>query len=142
MSGLSMRSRVFRFFTAGANPHFAAREAMRMDPESRYSVVAEAGGRLVGHAMYARWRPDSVEVGLEVADDWQGAGLGTTMLWRLGRKAADAGFETVEAVVMPENRRMMDAFEATGVPLEITHEPGVVHVRTLASAWKGLESVP
>jgi acetate---CoA ligase (ADP-forming) len=136
LSHLSDRSRVFRFFSAGANPRIAARQALELDPESGYNLVAVADGQLIGHALYARWRPDSAEVGLEIADDWQAAGLGTAMLRHLGRKAADAGFETIEAVVMPENHRMLDAFHATGVPLEVTNEPGVVHVRTLASAWR------
>jgi GNAT superfamily N-acetyltransferase len=135
LGGLSLQSRAFRFFSGGASPQVAARAMLALDPESGYSVVAEADGRLVGHGMYARWRPDGAEVALEVADDWQGVGLGTVMLAHLGAKAAEAGFETVEAVVMPDNRKMLDAFHASGVPCEITSEPGVVHVRTLASAW-------
>jgi RimJ/RimL family protein N-acetyltransferase len=136
LSGLSLRSRVFRFFGAGASPHLAAHHAIEVAGRASYGVVAVTDdGQLVGHAMYALRRPDSVEVGLEVADAWQGRGIGTAMLAALAQTAADNGFESIEAVVMPENHRMLGVFEDCGVPVEITNEPGVVHLSARAASW-------
>jgi acetate---CoA ligase (ADP-forming) len=132
---LSLQSRAFRFFTGGASTRVAARAAVAVDQHNSYGVLAIADDHIVGHAMYGLRRPDSVEVGLEVADEWQGRGVGTAMLTELARVAVDNGFETVEAVVMSENRRMLGVFEDSGVPLEIANEPGVVHVSTRAADW-------
>jgi len=135
LSHLSLQSRIFRFFSGGASTRVAARAAVAVDQRGSYGIVALVDDEIVGHAMYALRRPDSVEVGLEVADEWQGHGIGTAMLAELARAALDNGFENVEAVVMPENRKMLAVFEDSGVPLEITNEPGVVHVSTRAADW-------
>jgi predicted N-acetyltransferase YhbS len=136
LENLSTQSRIFRFFSAGVSTTLAARLVMNVDGQRAYGVVAISDGAVIGHGMYAALRPDAVEVGLEVADAWQGLGVGTALLRHLGRRAADAGFETVEAIVMPGNHKMLDVFDASGVPAEISNEPGVVHVRTLASAYR------
>ena len=132
---LSLESRIFRFFSGGASTHVAARMAVDVDRHRTYGIVALVDGEIVGHAMYGLRRPDSVEVGLEVADEWQGHGVGTAMLAALASAALENGFEHVEAVVMPENRRMLGVFEDSGIPVEITTEPGVVHLSTRAAEW-------
>jgi acetate---CoA ligase (ADP-forming) len=134
LRGLSLRSRAFRFFSAGTNPIVAARSAVSgIDYDNHFGLVALSGGRIVGHAMYARSRPDAVEVAFAVADAMQGRGLGTVLLAHIAAAAASNGYELLEAEVLPENHRMLDVFSESGFPLEIRAEPGVVHVRTTSS---------
>jgi acetyl coenzyme A synthetase (ADP forming)-like protein len=133
LASLSLRSRAFRFFSAGSDPAAAARRAVRVDYHDTFGLVAESGGRIVGHAMYGRSKPDTVEVAFAVADDLQGFGLGTVMLAHIAAAAAANGFEILEAEVLPENHRMLEVFSESGFPLEIRAEPGVVHLRTTSS---------
>jgi acetate---CoA ligase (ADP-forming) len=130
LAGLSLRSRAFRFFGAGTRPVVAARAAVRVDYRDSFGLVALSRGRIVGHAMYVRCKPDAVEVAFAVADELQGKGLGTAMLAQIAAAAAANGFETLEADVLPANHRMLDVFSESGFPFEIRAEPGVVHLRT------------
>ena len=133
LAALSVRSRAFRFFSAGTDPAVAARHAVQVDDRERFGLVALTGGRIVGHAMYVRCKPDAVEVAFAVADEMQGHGLGTVLLAHIAAAASSNGFELLEAEVLPENHRMLDVFSESGFPLEIRAEPGIVHVRTTSS---------
>jgi acetyl coenzyme A synthetase (ADP forming)-like protein len=57
---------------------------------------------------------DSAEVALAVADDCQGRGLGTLLLGELAVSAAANGIARFEAVVLPENYRMLETFRNSG----------------------------
>jgi GNAT superfamily N-acetyltransferase len=126
---LSLRSRVFRFFSGGVDPGVAARRAVDMHWPASFGLVAVLDGRIVGHAMYAQGPTDAVEVAFAVADDVQGHGLGTILLERISEVAAASGFRTLVAEVMPENHQMLEVFADSGLPLHVRAEPGVVHVR-------------
>jgi GNAT superfamily N-acetyltransferase len=129
LAGLSLRSFTFRFFSAGVNPQRAAHEVVQVDGHDRIGVIAEDDdGRIVGHAMYARSKPNAVESAFAVADDMQGHGLGSVMVAYVAQLAHENGFEILEAEVMPENHRMLDVFAESGLPLHLRAEPGVVHV--------------
>jgi acetate---CoA ligase (ADP-forming) len=129
LAGLSLRSRAFRFFSAGADPRIAARRAVEMRYPDSVGLVAVQDGRIVAHAMYARSRTDAVEVAFAVADELQGQGLGTILLDHISQIAAANGFPTLVAEVLPENHRMLEVFSESGVPVHARAEPGVVHVR-------------
>ena len=133
LAALSLQSRAFRFFSAGTNPAVAARHAVRVDYRESFGLLALTSGRVVGHAMYVRCKPDAVEVAFAVADEMQGRGLGTVLLAHIAAAAAANGFELLEAEVLPENHRMLDVFSESGFPLEIRAEPGIVHVRTTST---------
>ena len=133
LGGLSLRSRAFRFFSAGVDATVAARRACEVDGQNTYGIVATSGGRIVGHAMYARVRPEAVEIAFAVADELQGRGLGTVLLMHVAEAANERGFTILEAEVLPENHKMLDVFSDSGFPLEIRAEPGVVHVQTTSS---------
>jgi acetyl coenzyme A synthetase (ADP forming)-like protein len=128
-SGLSLESRVFRFFGAVANVDSSVRSMVEVDYRSRYGLVAEVGNppRIVGHAMYVQMAPKRAEVAFAVDDPYQGRGLGTILLGQVAEAAAAAGFDVLEAVVKPENHRMLDVLRKSGFPLHAHSEPGEVH---------------
>jgi acetyl coenzyme A synthetase (ADP forming)-like protein len=128
-SSLSLESRVFRFFAAVANANASAKAMANVDYKSRSGLVALAGtpARIVGHAMYAEMEPKRAEVAFAVADPYQGRGLGTILLGQVAELAAGAGFDVLEAVVKPENHRMLDVLRKSGFPVHARSEPGEVH---------------
>ena len=136
LGGLSMRSRAFRFFSAGASTRVAARLAVQVDYRDSFGLIATSNGQIVGHAMYVRCKPDAVEVAFAVGDEMQGKGLGTVLLAHIAAAAAANGYELIEAEVLPENHKMLDLFSDSGFPLEIRAEPGLIHIKTTSSVSK------
>ncbi len=128
-SALSMESRVLRFFAAVANADASAKRMVEVDYKSRYGLVAVAGaqGQIVAHAMYVEIEPRKAELALAVADAYQGRGLGTVLLGQLAEAAAASGIDVFEAIVRPENHRMLDMLRESGFPVHGRSEPGEVH---------------
>jgi acetyl coenzyme A synthetase (ADP forming)-like protein len=128
-SSLSLESRVLRFFAAVSNADSSVKRMVQVDYTSRYGIVAVAGsaGQIVGHAMYAAIEPKKAELALAIADAYQGRGLGTILLGQLAEAAASAGIEVLEAVVRPENHRMLEVLRLSGFPIRSRSEPGEVH---------------
>src|SRR5262245_34533089 len=85
LSGLSEESRIFRFFSPVRELSWAARRFADVDHHDRHSLVAQHGddGEIVAHGYYVLARPGTAEVALEVADRFQGMGLGTILLGHL-----------------------------------------------------------
>lgn len=129
LAGLSLRSRAFRFFSAGVSPAAAARRSVSLHYPEGFGLVALQDGRIVAHAMYAKTTTDAVEVAFAVADELQGHGLGTILLGTISEIAAANGYGGLVAEVLPDNHRMLDMFLDCGLPLDVRAEPGVVHVR-------------
>lgn len=128
-SSLSLESRVFRFFAAVANADSSIQRMVNVDYTSTYGLVAVAGAhaQFVGHAMYVETEPRKAELALAVADAYQGRGLGTILLGQLAEAAAAAGLDVLEAVVRPENHRMLQMLRESGFPVHARSEPGEVH---------------
>ena len=128
-AGLSLESRVLRFFAAVANADPLARAMVDVDYDKRYGIVALAGAdsHIVGHAMYVAEGPRRAELALAIADAYQGRGLGTILLGQLAEAASAAGFDVLEAIVKPENHRMLSMLRESGFPLTLRSEPGEVH---------------
>jgi GNAT superfamily N-acetyltransferase len=86
IDGLSLRSRWLRFCSAASDVHEAARLAA-----SAPGVVAVAGDprAIVGHALFAPDGPGRAEAAFEVADAWQGRGVGTILLGAAAELLAD-----------------------------------------------------
>ncbi len=128
-TNLSLESRVFRFFAAVANADASVKRMVDVDYRRRYGIVALAGAghEIVGHAMYVSIDRTKAELALAVADEFQGRGLGTILLGQLAEAAAEAGFDVLEAVVRPENHRMLDVLRESGFPVHTRSEPGEIH---------------
>ena len=128
-SDLSLESRVLRFFAAVVNADSSVQRMVNVNYTSSYGLVAVAGAppQIVGHAMYVEIEPRKAELALAVADAYQGRGVGTILLGQLAEAAAAAGYDVLEAVVRPENHRMLQMLRESGFPVHARSEPGEVH---------------
>ena len=113
--GLSLRTRVQRFF-APVRPTPAmvrlACGAARPGSTSRTDVlIAMYGGLIIGHAMAVDRAapPDGLvtEIGVVVADDWQGQGLGAALVRALLSRARARGVTALSMDVLPGNREVL-----------------------------------
>jgi acetate---CoA ligase (ADP-forming) len=131
--GLSEEARALRFFSSGSRESIR-REAARqtaVEGDGRVGLVATAGGgeRIIAHATYSLTRGDRAEVAFAIADDYQGQGLGTILLGELARIATARGVRIFEAVVLPQNHRMLSVFRDSGFAVRTDAIPGEIRVQ-------------
>lgn len=128
LEGLSPESRWLRFQAVGVDLESTARRWAGSDGCSDCSIVALAGGRVVGQASYDRTGPDRAEVGFAVTDAFQGRGVGTLLLRRLAESADEDGISIFEAQVLPENHLMLEVFRESGFGITMQSQPGEIMV--------------
>src|SRR5438105_8872631 len=97
--------------------------------ESQFGLVATSATEVVGHAVYIVTGGRRAEMGLAVADSFQGRGLGLLLFAQLADAAAGAGIEVFEAVVRADNTRMLELLRESGFPLRVRSEPGEIPCR-------------
>jgi len=73
-------------------------------------------GEIVGVARYVRQPadPKRAEAAVTVRDEWQGRGVGTSLLHLLARRATGNGVEQFTGVCLAENREMLQLFDELG----------------------------
>jgi len=101
-----------------------------IDYDRHMAFVCEHGGRLVGEARYSA-NPDgrSCEFGVVIADDWHKSGIAGLLMDALIHAAQAGGFDTMEGLVLRENRAMLRFVRALGFELEPQpYEPALVRV--------------
>lgn len=109
---LSPASRYLRFHSAlpALTPEMAERFVHLDYPDQMALIACVPDGENERQIAVARWaRPkgdDAADLGIAVADAWQGKGLGTALLQRLLDIAEQAGIEQLAADVLYENHRM------------------------------------
>jgi GNAT superfamily N-acetyltransferase len=116
VAGLSVQTQYLRFFTAVSPP---SPSLLRMlsggQAGTDILVIFDESGAITGHGMAVDvttgeaavgGRP-GVDIGLVVADSWQGQGLGTTLLGLLVARAAARGIRALQVEVLPGNSRML-----------------------------------
>ncbi|GAB3489186.1 bifunctional acetate--CoA ligase family protein/GNAT family N-acetyltransferase [Flexivirga lutea] len=112
--------------------HLSDREAQRfanVDYLQRVALIVEAGGRMVGVARYDRLTgPDGprAEVAFNIADDFQGRGVGSVLLEHLAAIGAEAGVQEFVADVLPQNHKMMGVFTDAGFEIQRRFDDGVI----------------
>jgi GNAT superfamily N-acetyltransferase len=136
-AGLSMRSRVQRFFApvrlspamirracglgadgpAGGTGHAGPDRPSRSGGTD--AVVATVGGVIIGHGMAVDRPADRpagrpaplegrvTEIGVVVADAWQGQGVGSALVRALISRAQARGVTSLVMDVLPDNRQML-----------------------------------
>jgi acetate---CoA ligase (ADP-forming) len=124
---LSPESQAFRFFASPTDVGEIAKRLAISNFESQFGLAALAGNELVGHAVYVLTAGSRAEIGLAIADAYQGRGLGILLLGQLAEAAAQAGVQVFTAVVKADNHRMLDLLRDSGFPLLLRSEPGEIH---------------
>jgi GNAT superfamily N-acetyltransferase len=109
VSGLSVGTQYFRFFTAVSPPSPSLLRALAgANGKSDILLVTDGCGTVIGHGMTVDAAVDGeADIGLVITDRWQGQGLGRALLGRLARRAAGRGVSTLTLEVLPDNARML-----------------------------------
>ncbi|MFI6814092.1 GNAT family N-acetyltransferase [Nonomuraea sp. NPDC050328] len=109
LSGLSLHTQTLRFFSGLGRPSPCLVRGLLAVDETRDAMVAVLEGEIVGHAMSYRGGPvgADVEIGVVVADQWQGVGIGPRLIDAILSRAWFRGAETVGMDVLGENRRVL-----------------------------------
>jgi ribosomal protein S18 acetylase RimI-like enzyme len=128
IAGLSLSAQYFRFFTAVAPPSPSLLRVLSDSSRADLLVVIDDRGAVVGHGMAVDAAGEGVvsaDVGLAIADAWQGQGLGTMLLDLLRTRAARRGVAALEFDVLSDNARMLRIIDR--------HWPGASRTRTADS---------
>jgi len=114
---LSERSRYMRFQSPVAG--LSDRQLSYLTAVDHHDHEALVGvdtdtGDLVAVARFVRVSDGVAECAIVVADDWQGRGVGTTLLDRLVDRAREEGFERFTALLLAENTDALRLLERLG----------------------------
>jgi RimJ/RimL family protein N-acetyltransferase len=102
-----------------------------LDHHDHEALVATADdGALVGVARFVRRTSDrqAAEVAVTVADDWQGRGVGTTLLELLADRARAEGISRFTALILARNQSMLALVEDLGTVRTIERTAGTIEV--------------
>jgi GNAT superfamily N-acetyltransferase len=131
--GLSARSRYLRFFTTASPPSSPVLRGLCGAGRTTDALVAVSDGVVVGHAMAADAAGPGAgqiaDIGLVVADCWQGRGVGSALVRRLAARAAARGVSGLVMDVLPENRRMLAVISRAWPDAAFEFAPDAVTVR-------------
>jgi GNAT superfamily N-acetyltransferase len=108
-AGLSIRARYLRFFAA-ITPTPAMLRVLSGDSDGSHPVLAIRDGAVIGHAMAVdRAGPPGgqTDIGVVVADAWQGHGVGSALVRALIRGAQDRGAGSLSMDVLPGNHQVL-----------------------------------
>src|SRR3989449_10167190 len=111
---LSPRTVYQRFFSVRRLLPEQAHAFAHVDYRQRMAIVAEVDdGRepeLVGVARYGPSDEGTADIGLVVADAWQGLGLGSLLLQEILHAGEQRGIHEFSAEVLTDNRRALSLF--------------------------------
>jgi GNAT superfamily N-acetyltransferase len=131
LSRLSVQSIYLRFHLPYPRvPDWALDVLAGAELRGGQSLVAVAGGEVVGHAMYVRWDADSeAEMAVVVEDAWQSRGIGKLIVAELAKRARRRGVDIFTAEVRGENQRMLTLLRSMFGDLDSKISDGSYHVR-------------
>jgi acetate---CoA ligase (ADP-forming) len=122
-STLSDDARLMRFFSPLSDTALVqqVRRDVAVDHVRRVGLVGIHGPRqeIVAEASYAAGDGDHAEVAFAVADAYQGRGIATILLGQLAEIAASHGIHIFQALVLPDNQRMVEVFREAGFPVDV-----------------------
>lgn len=108
LARISPETSYMRFHMARV-PEKAVEYLTNAEKHGGRALVAVVGERIVGHAMYVPDEdagPAGAEVAVLVEDEWQTAGVGRLLLYRISKEAQSRGVETFTCASLGENRRV------------------------------------
>lgn len=103
-------------------PEWISRFIQRSDFATRFPIVAEAGGRIVGHAWLIRtphgWMSHVGQLRFAVARDQQRKGLGSALVREILHIAEELGLDMMTARVLEDQVNVLRTFEKLGFKRE------------------------
>ncbi|MDN6605658.1 bifunctional GNAT family N-acetyltransferase/acetate--CoA ligase family protein, partial [Brevibacterium sp.] len=99
-----------------------------VDHHDRVAMVMLVGSDIIGVGRFDKISETSAEVAFNIADAHQGRGIGSILLEHLAAAARDLGLRRFTAEVLPENRSMLQVFQAAGYEVSRGFDDGVVAV--------------
>jgi ribosomal protein S18 acetylase RimI-like enzyme len=136
-AGLSEQSRYLRFFGPVAPGPALLRLLIGDASVGRTdAVVATRGGVIIGHAMAVDQAdpgnprgPRATDIGVVVADAWQGRGVGAALVRALITGAQARGVTSVVMEVLPANRRVLAMITSHWPAAHISRSPDSIGIR-------------
>lgn len=106
------------------------RRFVEVDQVDHLALVATLGTDIIATARCVRSEEDPTrgEVTFTVEDAFQGLGLGVVLLDRIADAARAQGIDTLTADVLPDNIRMLRAFEGSGFQYTTSFGASAVHI--------------
>ncbi|MDN6159432.1 MAG: GNAT family N-acetyltransferase, partial [Brevibacterium sp.] len=99
-----------------------------VDHHDRVAMVMLVGSDIIGVGRFDKISETSAEVAFNIADAHQGRGIGSILLEHLAAAARDLGLRRFTAEVLPQNRSMLQVFQAAGYEVSRGFDDGVVAV--------------
>jgi acetyl coenzyme A synthetase (ADP forming)-like protein len=132
-AALSMQSRLRRFFSlALPDNKILSSFCNTNDPRKQLTLVVTrlAGDTetIIAVGSYVMRDANAAEIGLAVADAFQGKGIGTLLLERLALIAAAHGVRYFWAMTMFENEPMIEVFRGSGFECRTKADQSVVEI--------------
>jgi GNAT superfamily N-acetyltransferase len=111
LTGLSVQTRYLRFFAGTMPTSPAMLRVLAGGRQGVDAIVATRSGVIIGHAMaaYAAGPGGTpvADIGVVVADAWQGRGVGSGLVRTLTARARAHGATTMVMDVLAENRKAL-----------------------------------
>ncbi|MGX7829351.1 GNAT family N-acetyltransferase [Actinokineospora sp. 24-640] len=106
-----------------------------LQPPRGRTLLAVCGSTVIGMAQVIRTNdPAEAEISVLVEDSWQGQGLGAALITRLGAIARAAGHERLVAWCLSSEAGFERAATASGLPVTVRREDGMVRVELAVGA--------
>lgn len=101
---------------------------VNVDHRDRVAMIMLVGSDIIGVGRFDKISETSAEVAFNIADAHQGRGIGSILLEHLAAAARDLGLRRFTAEVLPQNRSMLQVFQAAGYEVSRGFDDGVVAV--------------
>lgn len=129
-AGQSEESIYLRFFAPLKElPDKDVHRFTHVDYDARAALVVTVRGMIIGIGRYDRLADGhTAEVAFNIADVYQGKGVGSVLLEHLAVAAQERGITRFVADVLPQNRKMMKVFVDAGYEVSHHFDDGVIAV--------------
>lgn len=101
---------------------------VNVDHHDRVALLMLVGDDIIGVGRFDKISDSSAEVAFNIADAHQGRGIGSILLEHLAAAAREMGIRRFTAEVLPQNRTMLQVFQAAGYEVSRGFDDGVVAV--------------